>query len=35
VVVTAIGAVLVIAIHSKTGSVDVKTLSQGGETDHV
>jgi len=35
VVVTAIGAVLAIAIHAKTGSVDVGGLAVGKESDHA
>ena len=35
VVVTAIGAVLCIAIHKKTESIDIANLSQGTEADHA
>ncbi|MCL2631958.1 MAG: NADH-quinone oxidoreductase subunit K [Coriobacteriia bacterium] len=35
VVVTAIGAVLAITIHAKTGSIEIGTLSLGKEADHV
>ncbi|MCL2137138.1 MAG: NADH-quinone oxidoreductase subunit K [Coriobacteriia bacterium] len=35
VVVTAIGAVLCIAMHARTGSLDISNLSLGKEADHV
>ena len=35
VVVTAIGAVLCIALHAKTGSVDISNLSLGKEADNA
>jgi len=35
VVVTAIGAVLCVAIHARTGSLDIRLLSKGKESTHA